>query len=121
MTKDRDEEVELIEAERVVAHGAALTTWLVRHGQAWTRATEWPGAVVERRDAGPGTVWERAVTLVVPRGTELLRVETRPRHEVPRDPLSYLERAIRSLPRSTHRTRYRVEVGGRVLPVARPQ
>jgi hypothetical protein len=111
--------VELVDSARVVPYGEARVTWFVRKGEGWVRAAEWPGAVVEARDAGPGTVWERAVTMDLSPGTELLRVESRPRTEAPKDPLSYLDRRS-SRPRATRRTRYRVEVGGRVLPLANP-
>lgn len=109
--------VELVDSARIVPYGEALVTWFVRKNDAWMRAAEWPGAVAERRDAGPGTVWERAVTLELAPGTELLRVESRPRAEPPRDPLSYLDRR-KPRARATRRTRYRVEVGGRVSPLA---
>jgi hypothetical protein len=109
--------VELVDSARVVAYGEARVTWFVRKSDGWVRAAEWPGAVIESRDAGPGTVWERAVTLELAQGTELLRVESRPRPETPKDPLSYLDRRT-SRARATRRTRYRVEVGGRVLPLS---
>jgi len=115
---DRDgDRVELIDDERIVPYGAARTTWFVRRGVSWVKAAEWPGATTERRDSGPGTVWERAVLVPLPPGTELMRVETRPRKVAPVDPLSYLSRETRRPPRSTRRTRYRVEPGGRVRPV----
>jgi hypothetical protein len=109
--------VELVDSERIVPHGEARITWLVRKGDGWVRATEWPGATTRARDAGPGTVWERAVTLELSTGTELTRVESRPRAEPPKDPLSYLDRR-NPRPRSTRRTLYRVEVGGRVRPLS---
>ncbi|HEX4335742.1 MAG TPA: hypothetical protein VH062_07490 [Polyangiaceae bacterium] len=109
----RIESVELVDSERVVPYGDARVTWLVRKGDGWVRATQWPGATTAARDAGPGTVWERAVTLALVAGTELVRVESRPRIEAPKDPLSYLDRRG-ARPRTTRRTLYRVEVGGRV-------
>jgi hypothetical protein len=109
--------VELVDSARVVSYGEARVTWFVRKSDGWVRAAEWPGAVVEARDAGPGTVWERAVTMELPPGTELLRVESRPRVEAPKDPLSYFDRRA-SRARATRRTRYRVEVGGRVMPLS---
>jgi hypothetical protein len=116
----RLESVELVDSERVVPFGHARITWLVRKGDGWIRATEWPGAVTEARDAGPGTVWERAVILELATGTELVRVESRPRAEAPKDPLSYLDRRTHR-PRTTRRTRYRVEPGGRVRPLGDSQ
>jgi hypothetical protein len=113
----RAAQVELVDCARVVPYGEARVTWFVRKSDGWVRAAEWPGAAVEQRDAGPGTVWERAVTVELPAGTELLRVETRPRAEAPKDPLSYFDRRG-SRARATRRTRYRVGVGGRVLPLS---
>ncbi|HVW30056.1 MAG TPA: hypothetical protein VHC69_32070 [Polyangiaceae bacterium] len=109
--------VELVDYARVVPYGEARVTWFVRKGDGWTRAAEWPGATVEARDAGPGTVWERVVTVELAPGTELLRVESRPRAEAPKDPLSYLDRRTPRA-RATRRTRYRVDVGGRVSPLS---
>ncbi len=112
----RVESVELVDSERIVPHGEARVTWHVRKGEGWVRATAWPGAVAVARNAGPGTVWERAVTVELVAGTELLRVESRPRLEAPKDPLSYFDRR-NPRPRATRRARYRVEVGGRVRPL----
>jgi len=117
VTDPPGEAVELNETERIVPHGAARTTWLVRHGRGWTRATDCPGASTAQREAGPGTVWERVVSLVLPAGTELMRVESRPRRPPARDPLSYLEKSSSKVPRATERTLYRVGVGGRVRRV----
>jgi hypothetical protein len=111
------ETVELVEHERIVPYGAARTAWLVKKGDGWVRATLWTGATTEQRSAGPGTVWERAVTLVLPRGTELMRVETRPRPEPPKDPLSYLDRRT-ARPMATRKTAYRVISGGRVQAIS---
>ena len=68
----------------------------------WITAAEYPGAESERRDAGPGTVWERAVTIIVPLGTELMRVETRPRQTETKDPMSYLRAEVKRR-RHSHR------------------
>jgi hypothetical protein len=106
--------VDLVDGEHVVARGAARTTWFVRQGEGWVRAADWAGAEVERRSSGPGTVWERAIRLSLPAGTELLRVETRPLPPPPRDPLSYLQSEIRTTPRATRRTVFRVLRGGRL-------
>jgi hypothetical protein len=113
---ERTESIELIDDERIVPYGAARTTWLVRQGEGWIAAAQWPGASTESRNAGPGTVWERAVKLALPRGTELMRVESRPRPEAPKDLFAYFGKKG-AHPRTTRRTRYRVEAGGRVRPV----
>lgn len=113
---ERAESVELIDEERIVPYGAARTTWLVRQGDGWVTAAKWPGATTESRDAGPGTVWERAVKLELARGTELMRVESRPRPEAPKDLFAYFGKKG-AHPRTTRRTHYRVVAGGRVLAV----
>ena len=109
--------VELVESEHVVPYGEARVTWLVQKADGWVRATEWPSAVLEDRDAGPGTVWERAVIVELPPGTLLERVESRPRPLPRKDPLSYFDRQG-ARPRATRRTRYRVDVGGRLVPLS---
>jgi hypothetical protein len=102
------------DTERIVDHGAALTTWFVKRDAAWVKASEWPGGTTTARDAGPGTVWERSVLLSVSAGTLMMRVETRPRPEERRDPFAYLEREARRARRVTRRTYYRVAPGGRL-------
>jgi len=108
------EPVELVDGEHVVARGSAKTTWFVRQGEGWVRAAEWGGAELERRASGPGTVWEQAIRLSLPEGTELLRVESRPVLPPTRDPLSYLENDVCTTPRATRRIVFRVLRGGRL-------
>jgi hypothetical protein len=108
------EVVEVVEDERVADHGQVHVWWFVQKADDYVKAGEWPGAVSERRDAGPGTVWERAIRLSVPRGTELMRVEVRPRPPVHQDPLSYLERDQKGAPRVTRRSHFLVTRGGRL-------
>lgn len=114
MTSPAVERVSVADHERIVPHGAARATWFVRKGEAWVKAAEWEGVSSTRRDAGPGTVWERTLDLELPIGTELMRVETRPRAVPVRDPLSYLTSETKRPPRATRRTYYRVERGGRL-------
>lgn len=106
--------VEVVEDERVAPHGQAHVWWFVQKADDYVKAGEWPGAVSERRDAGPGTVWERVIRFSVPRGTELMRVETRPRPAVRRDPLAYLEREQKGAPTVTRRSYFVVSRGGRL-------
>jgi hypothetical protein len=69
-------------------------------------ATQWPQAEVDDRDAGPGIVWERRVSLLLPVGTVLLRLETRPSRAPARSPLDYLTRELKTAERQTLRTRW---------------
>ena len=108
--------VELVEHERVMGRGAARVYFLVKKGDGWLRATEWPGAQTESRDAGPGTVWERAVILELPVGTEVSRVEVRPREPRRLDPLSHLMSRASAAPRTTRRVSFRVKRDGRLAP-----
>jgi hypothetical protein len=106
--------LELIDEERVVARGTQRSTWFVRRGDAWTRAADFPGATVERRDTGPGTVWEHAVIVVLPAGTELMRVDSRPLSVAAKDPLAYLRSGAKPSPRATRRRYYKVDERGRL-------
>jgi hypothetical protein len=115
--------LELVELERVAGRGTERTAWFVRTGDAWTKVDGWPGATVERRDAGPGTVWEHAVGIAVPAGTELMRVDSRPRAAPPKDPLAHLRSGAARPPRATRRSYFRVDTSGRlvaVTPTGRP-
>ena len=112
---ERARTIELFFHERIVGRGNERTAWFVRQADGWTKATEWPGATVESRDTGPGTVWEQAVQLTLPVGTELMRVESRPRPMPPKDPMAYLRSAARQPPRATRRTYYRVDPAGRLV------
>lgn len=122
MLSDRSEErVEVVESERIAAHGHVHVWWFVEKADDYVKAGTWPGAVVERRDAGPGTVWESVIHLVLPRGTELMRVEVRPHPAERQDPLSYLERDQKRAPNRTRRSYYVVARGGqlRLIPTRR--
>lgn len=111
------EVIEIAENERIAPHGQVHVWWFVQKADDYVKAGEWPGAVTERRDSGPGTVWERVIRLVLPQGTELMRVEVRPRPPVRRDPLSYLEREQKPAPSATRRSYFLVTRGGlRLIP-----
>jgi len=112
--------VEVVEMEVVDGRSTRRTHWFVRRGQAWVKAAEWPGAREERREAGPGTVWERVLLLALPEGERLMRVDVRPRPLPPRDPLAYLRSSAPGAAKTTRRLYYSVERGGRLVPAAEP-
>jgi hypothetical protein len=70
--------VEVIDEERIVERGTGQVNWFVRLNDDWVHVSAWPGALSERLDAGAGTVWQSRTELRVPRGTYLMRVESRP-------------------------------------------
>jgi hypothetical protein len=77
------------DSEHVVPHGARETTWFVRVRDAWVAAHATTGAVCERLEAGPGTVWRQRIELDLPVGTRLMRVESAPNLQR-KTPLQYL-------------------------------
>lgn len=79
----------LEDSEFVVPHGARETTWFVRVRDAWVAAHATEGAVSERLEAGPGTVWRRRLELDLPAGARLMRVESSPNLQR-KTPLEYL-------------------------------
>lgn len=107
--------VEIVENERVAGRGAAKTLWVVKQNDAWVRAGKYPGAQTTLLQGGAGTVWEHAIVLEVPAGTEFERVESRPKEPPRRDPLSYLEQGTKSAVVS-RRTRYVLSRNGTLLP-----
>jgi hypothetical protein len=118
--KDAVRTIELTYCERIVGRGNQRTAWFVKTGHAWTKASEWPGATVEHRDSGPGTVWEQVVSLDVPPGTELMRVDSRPRATPRKDPLAYLRSGAKDPPRATRRSLFRVDGAGKLVPLKYP-
>lgn len=111
------ERVALIEEEFVAARGSARVVWLVKKNDGWVRAGSYPGAASERLSAGPGMVWRTRVELTLPRGTHVVRVETRPE---PR-PTSTVEHLVGGAPgrkrEVTRRRLRRVVAGGQLEPV----
>jgi hypothetical protein len=89
----RDVTIELREGEYVAERGKRKVTWLVRLNDAWVHISEWTGAEVERCQARSGVVWETLTRLLVPAGTRLTRVESRPAPYAQRDALDYLKRS----------------------------
>ena len=114
-TANSPEEVELTDGEVVVARGTRAVTWWVRSGDAWINARGWPGAKVEQLEPGPGTVWQCRLDLELPRGTLLMRVESRPLATARVDPFAYLEREAVRARRRVLRTYFKVGRRGALL------
>jgi hypothetical protein len=108
--RPREVTIELTEGEYIAPRGKRELTWLIRLNDAWVHISEWPGALVERCQAKSGTVWENRTQLVVPAGTLLTRVESRPQPYAKRDALDYLKRS----PQAARRVlRQEFQVGSR--------
>lgn len=116
MTKAYKIQVEAFEA--IVPGGVRRVTWLVESDSEWRLASELPGANVEACDVGPGMVWLRRVTLELPPGARLARVESAPERAGSRDPLSYLFEAQPRRGRRTRRSQFIVGVAGKLERVA---
>ena len=112
------ETVEVIDEERIVERGTAQVNWFVRQNDGWVHVSAWPGALSERLDAGAGTVWQSRTELEVPRGTYLMRVESRPSSYKREDPLAYLTRGAPSKSRKTRRNYYTAGRAGLLCPAA---
>lgn len=108
------ETVTIIVGEHVAARGRRSISWLLRDRNRWVPVQRCERAGVERLDAGPGTVWEARVTLNLPRGARLMRVESTPRRDARREPLEYLRREVRAAERTVHRTEYEVGPRGKL-------
>jgi len=111
------EQVEVIDEERIVERGTGQVNWFVRLNDAWVHVSAWPGARSERLDAGAGTVWQSRTELALPRGTHLMRVESRPNPYAREDPLDYLTRGAPAKSRRTRRTYYVVGRSGALTRV----
>ena len=118
-TKKREFRIELVGGERVVERGTSEVTWWVRRGRAWLNASEWPGAELERLEAGPGTIWETRIELELPAGSILLRVESRPGARVRRDAMDWLRSAARGASRAVRRSYFRVGRSGELETLER--
>jgi hypothetical protein len=114
-TVNSPELIELTDGEVVVARGTRAISWWVKKGESWINARGWPGTKVEQLESGPGTVWECRLDLEVPRGTLLMRVESRPLSGARTDPFEYLERETRRARRSVLRTYFKVGRRGQLL------
>lgn len=111
------EVVELVDEERIVPRGTAQVNWFVRFNDAWLHVSDWPGARSERLEAGAGTVWQSRTAIEVPRGTQLMRVESRPSGYARESPLDYLTRGAPSKSRKLRRNYYAVGRSGDLKPL----
>lgn len=100
--------IRLLAWESIAPRGTRKISWLVYLDHRWQSAKDYPGAVFERLDAAPGTVWQTAAELRVAPGTWLQRVESSPMPREHSDPMSYLRREVRGTRRTVSRTFYRV-------------
>lgn len=94
----------LVVGEYVAERGMREVHWLVRQNDGWIHAAEVPGAVRVACETPPGTAWESRIDVTVPRGTRLLRVESKPAIDR-RSPLEYLTSAPRAT-RAVRRTQF---------------
>ncbi|HYQ15464.1 MAG TPA: hypothetical protein VEQ58_06900 [Polyangiaceae bacterium] len=107
----REVTIELREGEYVADRGKRKLTWLIRLNDAWVHLSEWPGIEVTRCQTRSGVVWENLTQLVVPVGTLLTRVESKPAPYAQRDALDYLKRSPDAA-RRVSRQEFRVGVRG---------
>ena len=91
-----------------------MRVWYVRQGDAWVKAAEVMSAAVEtdsseRQDEScpPGTIWQRAIELLLPGDTRLLCRTTTPITER-LEPMDYLRRGKLGMNRHTHESTHRV-------------
>lgn len=106
------ERVEVTEHEIVVTRGHEKVFWFVRHANNWVAAAAFEGVELLDVGAGAGVVWRRQLVLMLTTGTELMRVELRPRSGARKDPMQYLRAEVRGMPQRTRRTYYVVGRGG---------
>jgi hypothetical protein len=112
------EVVEVIDEERIVERGTAQVNWFVRLNDAWVHVSTWAGARSERLDAGVGTVWQSRTELDLPRGSKLMRVESKPSSYARESPLDYLTRGAPSKSRKVRRNYYLVGRSGDLVATA---
>jgi hypothetical protein len=108
-------EIELHIFEAVTRGGVRRVTWHVSEQDDWVSVTATPGALVENRDRGPGVVWRTQVRLRLPLGAELMRVESEPARDAPKDPMAYLWGARRGAERRVKRSYFQVGEQGKLL------
>jgi hypothetical protein len=111
------EVVEVVDEERIVERGTGQVNWFVRLNDGWVHVSAWPGALSERLDAAAGVVWQSRTQLRVPRGTQFMRVESRPTPYAREDPLDYLTRGAPSKSRKTRRNYYAAGRGGELYRI----
>lgn len=106
--------IELTEGEYVAERGKRELTWLIKLNDGWVHVSKWPGAEVERCELRSGMVWQNLTRLLVPPGTRLTRVESRPAPYVKRDALDYLRKGP-AAQRRVLRQEFRVGSRGQLL------
>lgn len=105
--------------EYVVPHGRCTVGWLLVEAGGLRSVLELEAAEVVLLELRPRTVREQQVTVRVPVGAELERVESTPR-PVEADALSWLLKEQRGAARRVTRTRYRVGADGQLARLRRP-
>jgi hypothetical protein len=105
------ETLTLIEEELVAGRGSSEVTWRVAKNDGWQRPGGVAGARVERLERGAGVIWRTRIELELPRGTRLMRVETRP-NPGKRSTLAHLTQPSLGARKQTRRSEYRVGAGG---------
>lgn len=100
--------VELESRESIAERGTVKVAWLARSGDAWVRAGELSGAVVEQLEPGAGTIWRVRIEIELAPGSRLMRVESRPALPERLGALDYLAREVRQPRRRVRRTTFRV-------------
>lgn len=113
--RERRVRVDLTEGEYIAPRGTREVTWLIRINDGWAHISQWPEAEVERCQATSGVVWQNITHLVVPPGTRLTRVESRPAPYAKRDALDYLTRSKTQPARRVLRQEFRVGLRGDLL------
>jgi hypothetical protein len=111
------ETVELVEEEFVLPGGSGKVSWFVRLNDGWVRAPSHPSARSEALEKRSGTVWRTRVTLELPRGHALTRVETKPL-PTQKSALEHLTGGTRGPKLKTLRRSYVVGPGGALCPKA---
>ncbi|HEX6765992.1 MAG TPA: hypothetical protein VF103_10955 [Polyangiaceae bacterium] len=109
------ERVVLVDEELVVERGSVKIAWLVSHNDGWIPASKCEGATSKRLDTSPRVVWRSSVEVELPRGTRVLRVETRPSQKRG-STLAHLTGSARSAGQGVVKTRFVVGPGGRLAP-----
>jgi hypothetical protein len=107
-------EIEFQLFETVMRGGTRRVTWHISEQDAWLSVADYPGARVEQQERAPGTVWRRHVRVSLPLGAQLMRVDSEPAADAPRDPLAYLWGAPRAAGRRVRRSYFSVVEHGKL-------
>jgi hypothetical protein len=107
--------VQVICSEVVVSGGSRTTQWHVLDRGQWLPAHRHPSCVSKREQAGPGTVWQEALTLQLAPGTELKQLISEPLPAKRRSAFDYLRAEVRSTARRTRELHVIVGRTGKLL------